>query len=96
MAKWLDLQAVAAPRSRRREFVRKHVAGKPRLGLKPVAAVRDPPAHDENGDGGGQGPPERQHETNDHIKRREDDPEDFSLHEDIVGVQHYSDTVPKA
>jgi len=51
---------------------------------KPVAAVRDPPAHIHDRNGCCQGPPERQDEIRDEPKYREADPEDLSLHSDIL------------
>ncbi len=45
-----------------------------------VAAVGEPPACEADGDGGEEGPPEREHEVGEHAQERERQPEDFALH----------------
>ncbi len=52
-----------------------------REGLEPVAAVRNPPRGEEDGDCGEKGPPEWQEEIGQQSKQDERSPEDFLLHE---------------
>ena len=61
-----------------------HVARQPRL--KPLAAIRKPPASHADGQSGGDGPPERQRQVGDEPHDREGHPKDFALHEMILAV----------
>jgi hypothetical protein len=53
-------------------------------GLKPVAAVGEPPARVTDGDRCGQRPPERKCEVCDQAENSERDPKDFPLHTPIL------------
>ena len=48
---------------------------------EPVAAVGDPPAEGEDGEGGDYSPGERESEVGDEAEGGEEEPEDFALHE---------------
>src|ERR1039458_388874 len=48
--------------------------------LKPAAAVGHPPRDEDDGDGRGQRPPERQNEVGQQPEHGEGDPEDLALH----------------
>lgn len=52
--------------------------------LEPIAAVGDPPRKNHDGDGRDDPPPEWQDEIGDEAEDREDRPEDFSLHQEIL------------
>ena len=49
--------------------------------LEPIAAVGQPPAQNENRDGGSQRPPEWQNEISDQPQGGEDDAKDFPFHD---------------
>lgn len=53
-------------------------------GLKPVAAIRDPPADKYDWDRGNQPPPERQEKIGEQAEPDEASPENFSFHSRIV------------
>jgi hypothetical protein len=55
-------------------------------GSKPIAAVGDPPRNENDGNGGGEAPPNGQQEICEQAEHREDRPEDFAFHEEIVGL----------
>jgi hypothetical protein len=52
--------------------------------LEPIAAVGEPPARVTNGDGRGQGPPEREHHIGNKAEDRKGDPEYLPLHMSIL------------
>jgi hypothetical protein len=54
------------------------------LSLEPVAAVRDPPAHERYWDGCDQSPPDGQLNVCDQTEHAEHDPEDLLLHPAIL------------
>jgi len=53
-------------------------------GLKPIAAVSEPPAGVADGDGGGQRPPERERHIGKQAKYGERDPKYLPLHMSIL------------
>src|SRR5215469_5084825 len=66
--------------------------------LEPVTAVGYPPSKEEYGDGGGDGPPQREQEIGQQAEDREDHPEYFFLHGECLG-EHFrrgGATLPKS
>lgn len=47
---------------------------------EPAAPIRKPPTERQERDGGGQGPPNREHKIGEQAERTERDPEDLALH----------------
>lgn len=56
---------------------------------EPVAAVGDPPADPDDGDGRGQGPPEWENDVGENAEHGEADPENFALHWAIVAFSFF-------
>jgi len=56
--------------------------------LEPVTAVGYPPRKQEYGEGGGDGPPQREQEIGQEAEDREDHPEYFFLHSEYLG-EHF-------
>ena len=53
---------------------------------EPVASVGDPPAQPDDGNSGGQRPPEGKNHVGDEAEHNEADPENFALHALIVAL----------
>ena len=51
---------------------------------EPVATIGDPPAGEDNRDGGGQRPPQGKHDIGEQSERGEGDPEDLAFHPIIL------------
>lgn len=47
---------------------------------EPATPIRKPPTERQERDGGGQGPPNREHKIGEQAERAERDPEDLALH----------------
>jgi len=57
---------------------------KARASSKPIAPVRNPPAHDGDRNGCPQGPPDGQNDICQNAQHDKDDPEDLALHDAIL------------
>ena len=54
------------------------------LSLEPLAAISHPPGDEDDGDSGGDSPPQGEKEIRQHAENEENHPEDFSFHKRIV------------